>query len=58
MHKDQGSVPDTTHQVWWCTPVIPVLGKWRQEVQIHGELVASLSQTKLKILEPVRWLSQ
>lgn len=35
-----------------------VLGKWRQEVQIHGELVASLSQTRSKVLEPVRWLSE
>lgn len=57
MLKDQGSVSGTTQQVWWCTPVIPVLGRWRQEDQIHGELVASLSQTKSMVLKPVRWLS-
>lgn len=33
-------------QAWWCTPVIPVLCKWRQEDQ---EVILSYTESRVSL---------
>lgn len=47
-HKALGSNPSAVNRVWWSTPVLPALGRWKRKDQIikfifplHSEIEVS-----------------